>query len=135
MTSIKELTNIIDTLIPPTTFNKNEKRELTKLVVLLLTSYVEENPFEINLPNFHDTMIKDVFELLHMQLVHMYDYDIEDDINVIIHKGCKQFYSTFMPRRSYNKSFIRCPANIGSMTNKLNILKNLINNIINLIFN
>ena len=45
MTSIEELTNIIDTLIPPTTFNKNEKHELTKLVVSLLISYVEENPF------------------------------------------------------------------------------------------
>ena len=32
MASIEELTNIIDTLIPPTTFNKNEKHELTKLV-------------------------------------------------------------------------------------------------------
>lgn len=78
---------------------------------------ISEERFELNL---HETIKR----ILILQLHHLYDRDIEPDIDQIIREALSLVYETFMPKRSYRTTFIINQPNIEILSKRLEILRN-----------
>lgn len=78
---------------------------------------VSEENFETNL---HDTIKR----ILILQLHHLYDRDIESDIDQIIIEALTLTYDTFMPKRSFRSTFIIDKPDVDHIAVQLEILRN-----------
>ena len=119
-----ELSKINDILYYPPLFCKKEKKQLISCINELCKDYLQLNPLCFSEPYIHDLLTEDLLEILLEQTQHLFEFDISEDLLPIIDKGVKYFYSQIVPRRSYNKTFIRHQPNINKMEQHLHILRN-----------
>jgi putative phage-type endonuclease len=122
--NLQQLINIIDIYTPPPTFNKQEQKEIIQTGISLLQDFILENPLCFSNPDIQDILIDNILELLFDQLDQLYEYNIKEDLEILIHKALKIFYSKIVPRRSYNKTFIRYSNNNTKMKKQLEYLQN-----------
>ena len=90
-------------------FNKKESDELVQTCYLLLKDYIFQYPLSVSNPKFHENMCLHIYDLLCEQIQPLLppENDYEADINIIIQKACKLFYTHVIPRRSFKRTFIR----------------------------
>ena len=121
---LHKLNNIIDIFTPEPIFNKKDRQELNDVIIALLLDYITEYPLCFAEPNIDELLFEDIEEMLVLMLSNMYEFDIREDLEPIIQKAIKIFYTKYVPRRSYNTTFIRYNADKDKMQKKLTILSN-----------
>jgi putative phage-type endonuclease len=147
----EELINIIDQFnLPPKNeymFTEKDELELYESACLLIEELVRNNPMAYIQPNFHETIVDEVFEMLiqpfdeiasivTMEDIHAFmsgDYsyeekiiEVEQFITTIIDKAMNLFYKHIAPIRSHQNTFIRhAGINIEKMEAHINYLKSV----------
>lgn len=114
-------------------FNNYDIIELIESSLFLLTSYVKDNLLAIMYPLFNNNIKKYVYEILLLQLSFLFDdslseikeQNIKDELNIIIDIASSIFYTYILPKRSYDKTFIRIQPNINYLKNKILYLQNI----------
>jgi len=89
--------------------------------LILFYDYVEENPTSVILPDFEETLINEIRELIHNDKEEEY---IEDIIDVSL----EIFYETIYPSRSFSSTFCQIQSNEEKeiITYKLNKINNIV---------
>jgi hypothetical protein len=89
--------------------------------LILFYDYVEENPNSVILPDFEQTMINDIVELIHNDKEEEY---IDDVIDVSL----EIFYETIYPSRSFSNTFCQFQSNEEKefIRYKLNKINNIV---------
>jgi len=145
------LINIIDQFnLPPKNeymFTEKDELELFESACLLIEELVKKNPMAYIQPNFHESIVDEVFEMLiqpfdenativTMEDIHAFmsgDYsyeekiiEIEQFITMIIDRAMNLFYKHLVPIRSHQNTFIRqVGINIEKMETHINYLKSV----------
>lgn len=120
---LEELQNIIDDIIPeeePLFFIDEESIiQFIEAALLIMDTYIEENPTAVSEPDFYDSFVDSVKELFFVQLEDhiVLNEDIEDDMNDILADAFDIYFETFYQDRS--KSMLPI-----SETNEINVQTN-----------
>jgi putative phage-type endonuclease len=105
---LEELDNIIDDIIPeedPLFFIDEENTlEFFEAALLLMDTYIEENPTAVSEPDFYDSFTNSIKELFFIQFEEHIDLneDIEDDMNDILSDAFDIYFEIFYQGRSEN---------------------------------
>ena len=68
---LEELDNILDTLVfedEPSIFDEENALELYETIFHLTDCYIEEHPHAISEPDFYDTLLEEIQEILYIQM-------------------------------------------------------------------
>ena len=69
LSDLEELEDILDDIIPEeekAIFSTEEETDIVNTSIELMSDYIDENPAAISEPEFHESMIENVKELLFM---------------------------------------------------------------------
>jgi len=105
---LEELKNIIDELVPdeePFFFIDEEITiDFIETALLLMDTYIEENPTAISEPDFYDSFVDSIRELFLIQFEDHINLneDIEDDVDDILLDAFNIYFETFYQGRSNN---------------------------------
>ena len=105
---LEELENIIDKLVfedEPPLFTKEYAIDFLETSMLLMDEYIKDNPNIISEPDFHDILLEEIKDMLHIQL---YDYinnsynkdKLEEDMDEMIEEAFNIFMNSFYPNNS-----------------------------------
>jgi putative phage-type endonuclease len=144
--TLADLVNIIDSFtVPPKNefvFSEKDEMEFFESACLLIEELIRRNPMAYIQPNFHESIVDEVFEML----IQVFDenssiiedeYDDEEDIadkydeleeliKTIIDNAMHLFYKHIAPCRSHSTSFIRkTKPNIDKLEKQINYLKSV----------
>jgi len=139
---LEELKNIIDDIVPeeePLFFIDEETTlDFIETALLLMDTYIEENPTAISEPDFYDCFVDSVRELFFIQFEDHINLneDIEDDMDEILSDAFNIYFETFYQGRS-NSMFpitetneiiqtnIIVPENTNILTQKIEYLRSI----------
>ena len=124
-TQIADLQNILDSLRPPPVFAEEEREDIMEVAVMLVDDLISSDPMIYADPGFSETIHDEVSSLLLQQLIHLFDYDIEDEIDEIVKDAISVYHTLFAPKRSYTRSFIRTSPNAKKLSAKINYLQSV----------
>jgi putative phage-type endonuclease len=105
---LEELQNIIDEIVPeeePFFFIDEEITiDFIETALLLMDTYIEENPTAISEPDFYDSFVDSIRELFLIQFEDHINLneDIEDDVDDILLDAFNIYFETFYQGRSNN---------------------------------
>jgi putative phage-type endonuclease len=105
---LDELENILDDIIPeedPLFFIDEENTlDFFEVALLLMDTYIEENPTAVSEPDFYDSFVDSIKELFFIQFEDHIDLneDIEDDMNDILTDAFDIYFEIFYQGRSEN---------------------------------
>ena len=126
LSDLEELEDILDDIIPEeekAIFSTEEETDIVNTSIELMSDYIDENPAAISEPEFHESMIENVKELLFMHFDNFFatNCDMEDEIDDIIDIAAELFYMHFIPKRSYLDTFEKKvkPEELGRITIRL----------------
>ncbi len=88
-----------------TTITLNDRIELINQVGNMLLDQITNRIGELSNEKFLDSIIEECKKILIIQLGHLYNYDIEDDVNLIINEAMLIINETFVPKRAYKTTF------------------------------
>ena len=103
---LEELKNIIDDIIPeeePLFFiDEDSTIDFIEAALLIMDTYIEENPTAVSEPDFYDSFVDSVKELFLIQFEdHIWlNEDIEDDMDDILTDAFDIYFETFYQGRS-----------------------------------
>lgn len=105
---LEELDDILETLIfedEPSIFDEENALELYETIFHLTDCYIEEHPHAISEPDFYDTLLEEIQEILYIQmedhiLAELNNDFIEDDMNDLIEEALHIYLTTFYQDRS-----------------------------------
>jgi putative phage-type endonuclease len=103
---LEELKNIIDDIIPeeePLFFiDEDSTIDFIEAALLIMDTYIEENPTAVSEPDFYDSFVDSVKELFLIQFEdHVWlNEDIEDDMDDILTDAFDIYFETFYQGRS-----------------------------------
>ena len=137
-----ELVNIIDqfNFPPKKEFEMTEKDEedLFESACLLIEELIKGDPMAYIQPNFHETILDSVIEMLHQlfdenkfyinkdEYDDDYEEDLEDFISTTVEEALQLFYKHIAPIRSYKRTFVRKNnMNIEKLEEQINYLKSV----------
>ena len=109
---LPELIDIFDNIIPEEDplFFIDEKNTLDffEVALLLMDTYIDENPTAVSEPDFTETFVESVKELFFIQFEDHIDLneDIEDDMNDILMDAFDIYFETFYQGRSESMASI-----------------------------
>lgn len=126
---IKIINNIIRKQVSQYNFNILTINNITDLIessLYLISEYFLKNSLNIMYPVFNNNITKYVYDTLEILTSHLQiNLNIKDELNIIINISLSIFYKYVIPKRSYDKTFIRVQANIPHLKNKINYLQNI----------
>lgn len=109
---LEDLEDILDDItatefITEKVFSAEEETDIIDTCVQVMSDYVDENPTAVSEPDFHDTMIENVKDVMFMNYDNFFqtNADIEDELDELIDIASDMFYLHIMPKRSYNDTF------------------------------
>ena len=114
-------------------FQTEDIIEVIESSLYLLTSYVKDNLLTFMYPLFNNNVKKYVYEILFVQVSFLFgdnlckikEDNIKEELNTIIDIASSLFYTYIVPKRSYDKTFIRVQPNISYLKNKISYLQNI----------
>jgi putative phage-type endonuclease len=88
-------------------FSAEEETDIVDTCVQLMSDYVDENPISVSEPDFHETMLENIKEVMFMNYDNFFqtNAEIEDELDDLIDIASDMFYLHIMPKRSYNDTF------------------------------
>jgi putative phage-type endonuclease len=109
---LEDLNDILDEItatefITEKVFSAEEETDIVDTCVQLMTDYVDENPAAVSEPDFHETMLENIKEVMFMNYDNFFqtNAEIEDELEELIDIAADMFYLHIMPKRSYNDTF------------------------------
>ena len=72
---------------------------------------------------FETSLHESVKHMLILQVGHLYDMDIEADVDQIVREGLSLVYATFVPKRSFRTTFLLGDPDVGEMDKRLVALR------------
>ena len=114
LSDLEELYDILDQLVAEEDMNSTTyylyDPDFTDCVLQVMEDYVTQNPKAISDPEFEDTFILDVYELVKVQLFPLLriNYD-KDQLEDVIEEIADIFYASVMPPRSHPESILITP--------------------------
>ena len=105
---LDELENIFDDIIPeeepPFFIDEENTMDFIESALLLMDTYIEENPTAVSDPDFYEIFTEAIQELFFIQFKHHIDLneDIEDDMNDILDDAFIIYFESFYQDRSEN---------------------------------
>jgi len=107
---LEDLVDVLDDIISEedvALISEEEEEDIINTTMLLMTDYIEENPSAVSEPDFHETMIENVKDLLFIHFDNFFgtNADLEEELDDIIDIAVDLFYMQIIPRRSYNDTF------------------------------
>jgi putative phage-type endonuclease len=111
---LEDLDDVLDEINPDESINSNiltseEESDIIDSCIQLMSDFINENPTIISEPDFQETMIESVKELLFMNFDNFFqtNSDIEEEVDDLIEIALDMFYLYFIPKRSFNDTFER----------------------------
>ena len=129
LTTLTTLTNIIDLIEPENSsfFDEEEAYELYETCIHMMEEFIINNPTIITEPEFDDIFDDNINELMesHFENDIFYNEEAEEELEEIIHHAKTNFFTDFMPIRSYPSSIILKLDNINYsyLEEQINLLK------------
>ncbi len=117
------LENILDTFTAPSLFTEDEEIALIDTAYSLINDLLAKDAMLYIQPYFHDYVIIEVTELLLEQLADSIASDIENEVTLCVERAMSHFYTKIAPKRSFHKTFIRCPPNMVKLRAKITYLQ------------
>jgi len=109
---LEDLDDILDDItatefIIEKVFSPEEETDIVDTCVQLMSDYVDENPTAVSEPDFHESMLENIKEVMFMNYENFFqtNAEIEDELEDLIDIASDMFYLHFMPKRSYNDTF------------------------------
>jgi len=109
---LEDLDDILDDItatefITEKVFSAEEETDIVDTCIQLMSDYVDENPSAVSEPDFHETMLENVKEVMFMNYDNFFqtNAEIEDELEDLIDIASDMFYLHIMPKRSYNDTF------------------------------
>lgn len=106
----------------------NELTSLHESIYGMIDEFMTNHVMELRRMSFEDNLRSYIFENLECLLVHLFDHSNEEELDVLIENAYnitrKEYFSTFMPPRSYKNTFIRRKPNAENMTKQIDYLRN-----------
>ena len=62
----------------------DDEIHIEESAAMLIDSYIKDHVITMHDPAFHDNLYTSVYNILELQFVHLYSYDIEDKLSKII---------------------------------------------------
>ena len=108
----EDLENIIDDIYPEedaAIFSIEEETDIVNTCIQVMNDYIDEHPYAISEPDFHESMIENSKELIFMQFNNFFNThsDMEDEIDDLIDIASELFYIHIIPKRSFSDTFER----------------------------
>lgn len=123
ISNLAPLVDITDILQPEPAFTLEEHTELVDTACHLIYQHIVENVLEMSNPKFYENMRDEILDLLIHQLNHTHNFNIEDELNLILDEAFHIIFTTLVPRRSYKTSFIRKKINLSNISTKISHIR------------
>ena len=120
LNDLPELENIIDFIEPENEINNNAP-DIIEICLELMDDYISNNPHAISDPDFEETLMEDVLELLQMQ-IEMTDAEY-DEFEEIFEYSFNYYFEYIGVPRSYPDSIILNTPEISKISEQLIYLK------------
>lgn len=120
------LRDILEEIKPKPLFNDDEKLELIESTICYMDDFINDNALLYSNPQFHDILNEYLFKSIIIQVENISDYDIEEDVNMIIDESNKIYFQHSWPKRSFCNTFINKKINkkfINNISKKLTYIK------------
>ena len=104
--------------------------DLYEYALNLLNTYIEDNPLDFAEENFDDLLHNSCQSLLNITIYEIFENDkynqtvLDIVSDEILSNAYKEFYNNFIPRRSYDKTFIRKNISSDGIDNKIELIRN-----------
>jgi len=126
---LNELIDITDKIIVedvPKYFNDDESLELYQTCFDMMEEFIKENPKVITEPDFEDIFDENIEELMksHFDSDLCYTEEAEEEMEEIIERAKTDFFTDFIPPRSYPNTIILKQPDYKLIKEKINHLKN-----------
>ena len=118
LSDLLPLEDILDT-IECDEFSEEDELELYNSILQLIDEYMADNPTEITEPDFEETLLEELYDLLESTIDQTVFYELEEMIEYAI----EQYFSTISPPRSYPDTFIQYEPNISQIQARIDYLK------------
>jgi putative phage-type endonuclease len=134
LSELEDLEDVLDDIKPDeneeeTLFSVEEESEMVDTCIQLMTEYIDENPTAISEPDFHDSMLENVKELLFMNFDNFFgtNSDLEEDVDNILDIATELFYLHIIPKRSFSYTYEtkRTNNDIINISKRLEYLKSI----------
>ena len=125
---LAELTDILNDIIPDEDSDIEDSilyaEDFVEMVLHLMEEYVTDDPMAITDPDFHNTFLDEISEMVMSQVGHELWRYPDDVISERIEEICDIFYASFMPRRSHTTTLIlNNNLNTKQLTKKIDYLR------------
>jgi len=105
-------------------FNVEDRNRIFETAGNLMHDTIRANFNIISEESFESNLHENIKRILILQLHHLYDRDIEPDIDLIIREALSLLYDTLIPKRSFRSTFIINKPDIDQLSKQLDILRN-----------
>jgi putative phage-type endonuclease len=124
---LSDLEDVLDEIEPDEeekSISSNDELEWISTCMELMFDYVNDNPYAVSEPDFEETMIENVSELLKLQNL-LDDETSEEDFDEIMESALKMFYMQIMPRRSHSTTFAKTipPKDLETISKNIEYLR------------
>ena len=102
--------------------------ELVDIIVSLIYDLIQENPLLYSEYNFHEEIINNIYDLLIINFIDLFDFHDDttrEDIIDVITFTYKTYFNAILTPRSFEKSFIKGKPNISFIEKQIDYLKNI----------
>jgi putative phage-type endonuclease len=125
---LEELIDITDKIVAeeyPNYFNDDDALELYQTCIYMMEEFIKENPKIITEPEFEDIFDENIEELMrsHFDYDLFYNEEAEEEMEEIIERAKTDFFTDFIPPRSYPETLILKETDYDTLSKKINILR------------
>ena len=106
-------------------FSSHDHNNVLNAVCNLILDSVKSDFSAIGEENFEQNLTDNVKRVIILQLCHLYDRDIEPDIDQIIREAWELINLIAIPKRSYKSTFIIQPPDVDYMEKRLQVLRTM----------
>lgn len=106
-------------------FSLQDHNRILNTACNLIVDSIKSNFNAMSEENFEQNLTETVKRILILQLHHLYDRDIEPDIDQIIREAWELVNATVIPKRSYRTTFIIENPDVEWMDQRLEVLRNM----------
>jgi len=105
-------------------FSVEDHQRMTEGAGTMIHDAITADPNMMSEERFETTLHESVKHMLVLQVGHMYDRDVEADVDQIVREGFALVYDTLVPKRSFRTTFLLGNPDIQAMDERLTILRN-----------
>lgn len=119
LNDLPPLVDVLDEIVPDEDESAHQDyTDLYETIIVLIDEYVRENPREISDPDFEEILCEELLELLELT-----NSEVFEELEETIEYAMEQYFSTVMPPRSHEDTFIVNEPDRDKLQNQIDYLK------------